>query len=63
MGQTGISSTKINEGGRTYQNAKIKSSRKNNDLAASATEQIQKQVGKSLEPKIDVLLAKVNVNA
>ena len=34
------------------------------DLAVSATEQIQKQVDKSLEPKLDILLAKkVKVNA
>ena len=32
--------------------------RKMTDLAVSATEQIQRQVDKSLEPKLEVLLAK-----
>ena len=38
--------------------------RKMTELVVSATEQIQKQVDKSLEPKLDMLLArKVKINA
>ena len=32
--------------------------RKMTDMAVSATEQIQRQVGRSLKPKLEVLLAK-----
>ena len=59
MGQTGFVQTKTNKDGRKLQIAKESDQdRKMTELAASATERIQKQVDKKLEPKLDVLLVK-----